>query len=74
MYLATRPGYQVIKTKKTFYTCSFVGKGPFKYYVIKEVGGGGQMLMFADKMGGRGQMLTRAKNKKKKISEEKTFL
>ena len=27
--------------------------GPFKYYVIKEVGGwGGQMMMFDDKMGG----------------------
>ena len=27
-------------------------KGPFKYYVIKEVGGwGGQMMMFDDKMG-----------------------
>ena len=31
------------------------GKGPFKYYVSKEVGGwGGQMLMFADKFGGWG--------------------
>ena len=28
-------------------------KGPFKYYVIKEVGGwGGQMMMFDDKVGG----------------------
>ena len=28
-------------------------KGPFKYYVSKEVGGwGGKMLMFADKVGG----------------------
>ena len=28
-------------------------KGPFKYYVIKEVGGwGGQMMMFDDKEGG----------------------
>ena len=27
--------------------------GPFKYYVIKEVGGwGGQMMMFDDKVGG----------------------
>ena len=30
-------------------------KGPFKYYVIKEVGGwGGQMMMFDDKVGGWG--------------------
>jgi hypothetical protein len=29
-------------------------KGPFKYYVSKEVGGRGQMLMFADKAGGWG--------------------
>ena len=30
-------------------------KGPFKYYVSKEVGGwGGQLLMFADKVGGWG--------------------
>ena len=30
-----------------------VTKGPFKYYVSKEVGmWGGQMLMFADKVGG----------------------
>jgi hypothetical protein len=29
--------------------------GPFKYYVIKEVGGwGGQMMMFDDKVGGWG--------------------
>ena len=28
-------------------------KGPFKYYVIKEVGGwGGQMMVFDDKVGG----------------------
>ena len=28
-------------------------KGPFKYYVIKEMGGwGGQMMMFDDKVGG----------------------
>ena len=31
---------------------SSLGKGPFKYYVIKEVGGwGGQMMMFDDKVG-----------------------
>ena len=31
------------------------GKGPFKYYVIKEVGGwDGQMMMFDDKVGGWG--------------------
>jgi hypothetical protein len=30
-------------------------KGPFKYYVIKEVGGwGGQMMVFDDKVGGWG--------------------
>ena len=30
-------------------------KGPFKYYVIKEVGGwSGQMMMFDDKVGGWG--------------------
>jgi hypothetical protein len=30
-------------------------RGPFKYYVIKEVGGwGGQMMMFDDKVGGWG--------------------
>ena len=30
-------------------------KGPFKYYIIKEVGEwGGQMMMFDDKMGGWG--------------------
>ena len=30
-------------------------KGPFKYYVIKDVGGwGGQMMMFDDKVGGWG--------------------
>ena len=30
-------------------------KGPFKYYVIKEVGGwGGQMMMFDDKVVGGG--------------------
>ena len=30
-------------------------KGPFKYYVIKEVGGwGGQMMMFDDKVSGWG--------------------
>ena len=34
--------------------CKF-RKGPFKYYVIKEVGGcGGQMMMFDDKVGGWG--------------------
>ena len=32
-----------------------LNKGPFKYYVIKEVGGwGGQMMMFDDKVGGWG--------------------
>ena len=32
-------------------------KGPFKYYVIKEVGGcSGQMMMFDDKVGGWGQL------------------
>jgi hypothetical protein len=31
------------------------GMGPFKYYVIKEVGGwGGQMMMADDKVGGWG--------------------
>jgi hypothetical protein len=30
-------------------------KGPFKYYVIKEVGGwGGRMMIFDDKVGGWG--------------------
>ena len=33
----------------------FFAKGPFKYYVSKEVGGSdGQVLMFADKVGGWG--------------------
>ena len=32
-------------------------KGPFKYYVIKEVGGwGGQVMMFDDKVGGWGRL------------------
>ena len=31
----------------------YIGKGAFKYYVIKEVGGWvGQMMMFDDKVGG----------------------
>ena len=34
-------------------------KGPFKYYVIKEVGDlGGQMMMFYDKVGGWGWLNT----------------
>ena len=38
-----------------FHSC----KGPFKYYVSKELGGwGGQMLMFANKVGGIGQIKT----------------
>ena len=33
----------------------FSYKGPFKYYISKEVGGwGSQLLMFADKVGGWG--------------------
>ena len=36
-----------------FFINMFFTKGPFKYYVIKEVGGwGGQMMMFDDKVGG----------------------
>ena len=32
-------------------------KGPFKYYVIKEVGGWGcQMMMFDNKVGGWGRL------------------
>ena len=32
-----------------------LAKGPFKYYVLKEVPGlGGQMMMFNDKVGGGG--------------------
>ena len=35
--------------------CLSLHKGPFKYYVIKEVGGWGcQMMMFDDKLGGWG--------------------
>ena len=35
-------------------------KGPFKYYVIKEmVGWGGQMMMFDDKVGGYQNLLLR---------------
>ena len=34
------------------------GMGPCKYYYSKEVGGCGNMMMFADKVGGGGQMLT----------------
>ena len=40
---------------QNYYTGKLVGyldKGPFKYYVIKEVGGwGSQMMMFDDKVG-----------------------
>ena len=41
----------------SFQTCKqervHVSRGPFKYYVIKQVGGwGGQMIMFDDKVGG----------------------
>jgi hypothetical protein len=41
----------VLRIKKYWFDiCS--GKGPFKYYDIKEVGGwGGQMMMFDDKVG-----------------------
>ena len=44
----------VLRIKKYWFDiCS--GKGPFKYYDIKEVGGwGGQMMMFDDKVGGWG--------------------
>ena len=46
-------------------------KGPFKYYVSKEVGGwGGQLLTFADKVGGWG--CPNADMSKK--SEKKSFL
>ena len=42
----------------TYVPCSAMSKthkGPFKYYVIKEVGGwGDQMMMFDDKVGGWG--------------------
>ena len=43
----------------TFFLILFVkietSKGPFKYYVIKEVGGWGcQMMIFDDKVGGWG--------------------
>ena len=35
-----------------FYQNCRNAKGPFKYYIIKEVGGrGGQMMMFDDKVG-----------------------
>ena len=41
----------VLRIKRYWFDiCS--GKGPFKYYDIKEVGGwGGQMMMFDDKVG-----------------------
>ena len=37
----------------SYFLPTYICKGPFKYYVIKEVGGWvGQMMMFDDKVGG----------------------
>ena len=51
-------GWPAMCLKKVLWQISsgvVLGKGPFKYYVSKEVGGwGNQMLMFVDKVGGRG--------------------
>ena len=59
-------------------------KGPFKYYIIKEVGGWGcQMMMFDDKWGGGGWLnadmskkytLCLRAQKKMEFSYKKTFL
>ena len=50
-------------------------KGPFKYYVSKEVGGwGGQLLTSADKVGGWGWPNTDVSKKKKKSIQQKSFL
>ena len=47
-------------------------KGPFKYYIIKEVGEwGGQMMMFDDKMGGWGWLNAHVI---KKFTRKKTLL
>ena len=35
---------QVPSLHHTFFNWIFLGKGPFKYYVIKEVGGWGQIM------------------------------
>ena len=49
-----------------------LNKGPFKYYVIKEVGGwGGQMMMFDDKVGGWGWLND---DVSKKYTRKKTIL
>ena len=46
-------------------------KGPFKYYVIKEMGGrGGQMMMFDDKVGGWGWLNA---DVSKKYTRKKNF-
>ena len=38
-----------------FFQVGILNKGPFKYYVIKEVGGwGSKTMMFDDKVGGLG--------------------
>ena len=48
-----------------------LNKGPFKYYVIKEVGGwGGQMMMFDDKVGGWGWLYA---DVSKKYTRKKTL-
>ena len=54
----------VVSQRKVF-------KGPFKYYVIKEVGGwGDQMMMFDDKVGEWGWLND---DVSKKYTRKKTF-
>ena len=49
-------------------------KGPFKYYVGKEMGGwGGQMLMFADEVGGLGWPNDHVRKKIKEIQGKSFF-
>ena len=46
-------GFILVKKSPGLFKIVCDYKGPFKYYVIKEVGGwDGQMMMFDDKVGG----------------------
>ena len=50
-------GVALFAYHQVFVIICMVAKGPFKYYVIKEVGGWGcQMMMFDDKVGRWGQL------------------
>jgi hypothetical protein len=53
---------------------SQISKGPFKYFVSKEVGGGGQLLTFAHKVGGWGWPNADVSKKEKKYPTKKSFL